>query len=233
MTHAKNTFTAREAVELVSAAFKIPREQAIAAICRRARRVMIVALAERAIGFSPPTIPRMPSDWDNQIIWPWFFGEPFMADPGNSLWSTGDFEVFWSGYGPDGLFLKNVRFIRDGLVEMLSQSSEGDNDNDKPLPPVKPTEIGRLSASPAPKWDWESVLAELIALAAAPDGLEVIHGFSMPRNGQAPRGSQARVEEWMVAAFERRNGPDNVPSPSEIRTRAKTVIEALIRASNG
>lgn len=218
---------------MVSASLKISQEQAIAAICRRARRVMVIAIAERAIGFSPPTIPRMPSDWDSQIIWPWFFGEPFMTDPANSLWSTGDFEVYCAGYGQDSLFLKNVRFIREGLLEMLAQSSAGDNDNPKPATLEKPADIGRLSAAPAPKWDWDSVLDELVALASGPDGLEAIEGFSMPRNGQAPRGSQARIEEWMAGAFERRNGKDNGPSHSESRARAKAVIEALLRRSNG
>lgn len=67
------------------------------------------------------------------------------------------------------------------------------------------------------KWDWEGALIHLIAIANRPDGL--------PEG----KGAQARIVELMLDWFAANDGDGATPAESEIKSRARRVVEALTR----
>ena len=65
------------------------------------------------------------------------------------------------------------------------------------------------------KWDWEGVMAHVVAQAQQPDGLPT------------GSGAQARIEEMMAEWFTDETG--EAPSPSQIRQRAAKIMRMLSR----
>tara|TARA_R100000501_G_scaffold14813_2_gene26875 strand:- start:7287 stop:7601 length:315 start_codon:yes stop_codon:yes gene_type:complete len=69
-----------------------------------------------------------------------------------------------------------------------------------------------------PKYDWEGSLIDIIAQANTPDGLP-----------EGP-GAQAKIENMMSEWFIARTGEG--PAISEVRRRAKRVMEAISKVGN-
>lgn len=67
------------------------------------------------------------------------------------------------------------------------------------------------------KWNWEGALIYLIALANQPDGL--------PEG----RGAQTRIVELIADWFAATSNDGDTPAPSEIKKRARSIMEELSR----
>jgi len=93
-----------------------------------------------------------------------------------------------------------------------------------------PSSAKNNKTTSTPKWDWESLLVELVAIADA-DGL-IDNPDILGMRGAEPlnlfaRGGLAALQRWMSDSFSRKLGPGEGPSTSEIRLRATAIRDAL------
>jgi hypothetical protein len=72
---------------------------------------------------------------------------------------------------------------------------------------------------PNPKWDWESALIDLMALAEVESLVDM---FQLQT-----RGGQTRLESWLRGWFQDRHKNGECPSPTEVRNRARAIMRAL------
>lgn len=152
--------------------------------------------------------------WSQSIDWE--------ADLKRWIWHDGDFCIT---YGNDPLPIRwrmiGVSFLEDDLLDVAKFRRFLSN---------VPSSAERIKSKSTPKWDWESLFVELIAIADA-DGL-IENPDILGMQGGKPLnlfawGGLAALQRWMSDSFSRKLGPGEGPSTSEVRSRATAIRDAL------
>jgi hypothetical protein len=88
-------------------------------------------------------------------------------------------------------------------------------------PAPQPLDTVRRNGGRPPKWDWEGAMAHVAAVANTPDGLET-----------GP-GAQAAIERLIADHFTRASDDASTPCESEIRKRAKRIMDEIENLKGG